>query len=293
LSDRLLTAASAIVALFVFLIPSNSSNRTAGETIFSPVDRPWYSSHRSGAERTVEALAKSYGPLIDGVERWGDEIVLRVRGRPIFYRDGRMLKEEHLLRASDFTSIFYGYEQGPLAEPGPHRPPQHLATDFLDAAIGDTEHEVRASSEWVSFLGHRVFVQTLCAEPLRRVEDRIGEHALESDEVRDFLSQIRVIYSMKRRVVKGSGNRSYHAYGLAIDIIPASYGGKHVYWLWSSKIVRDWGDIPLSKRWHPPEQVIEAFEENGFIWGGKWYRFDTVHFEYRPEILSLARYRED
>jgi hypothetical protein len=63
--------------------------------------------------------------------------------------------------------------------------------------------------------------------------------------------------------------------------------------LWSSKIVRDWGDIPLSKRWHPPEQVIEAFEENGFIWGGKWHRFDTVHFEYRPEILSLARYRED
>jgi hypothetical protein len=32
--------------------------------------------------------------------------------------------------------------------------------------------------------------------------------------------------------------------------------------------------------------VIDAFEENGFAWGGKWYRFDTVHFEYRPEILA-------
>jgi hypothetical protein len=26
----------------------------------------------------------------------------------------------------------------------------------------------------------------------------------------------------------------------------------------------------------------------GFIWGGKWLFFDTMHFEYRPEILILS-----
>ncbi|MDR1839603.1 MAG: M15 family metallopeptidase, partial [Treponema sp.] len=34
-----------------------------------------------------------------------------------------------------------------------------------------------------------------------------------------------------------------------------------------------------------PQKVIKIFETYGFIWGGKWLFFDTMHFEYRPEIL--------
>jgi hypothetical protein len=34
--------------------------------------------------------------------------------------------------------------------------------------------------------------------------------------------------------------------------------------------------------------AIKAFESFGFIWGGKWFRFDTMHFEYRPEIPILS-----
>jgi hypothetical protein len=26
-----------------------------------------------------------------------------------------------------------------------------------------------------------------------------------------------------------------------------------------------------------------------FIWGGKWYHHDTMHFEYRPEIVRAAK----
>ena len=36
-------------------------------------------------------------------------------------------------------------------------------------------------------------------------------------------------------------------------------------------------------------ELIAIFEKYGFIWGGRWYHFDTMHFEYRPEILL---YRE-
>jgi hypothetical protein len=45
--------------------------------------------------------------------------------------------------------------------------------------------------------------------------------------------------------------------------------------------------VPYSKRLHPPEAVIKAFETFGFVWGGKWLFYDTMHFEYRPEILIL------
>ncbi|MDD9945395.1 MAG: M15 family metallopeptidase [Myxococcales bacterium] len=37
-----------------------------------------------------------------------------------------------------------------------------------------------------------------------------------------------------------------------------------------------------------PADVVQAFERHGFIWGGRWYHYDTMHFEYRPELLARA-----
>jgi hypothetical protein len=34
-----------------------------------------------------------------------------------------------------------------------------------------------------------------------------------------------------------------------------------------------------------PQAIVDAFEAEGFIWGGKWHSFDFMHFEYRPELL--------
>jgi hypothetical protein len=36
------------------------------------------------------------------------------------------------------------------------------------------------------------------------------------------------------------------------------------------------------------KSVVQIFEDNGFIWGGKWHHFDTVHFEFRPELVGSA-----
>ena len=35
-----------------------------------------------------------------------------------------------------------------------------------------------------------------------------------------------------------------------------------------------------------PTEIIDIFERRGFIWGGKWSHYDTMHFEYRPELLT-------
>jgi hypothetical protein len=34
-----------------------------------------------------------------------------------------------------------------------------------------------------------------------------------------------------------------------------------------------------------PHGIVDIFEKHGFIWGGKWYHYDTMHFEYRPELV--------
>jgi hypothetical protein len=67
-----------------------------------------------------------------------------------------------------------------------------------------------------------------------------------------------------------------HAYGAAIDI-GARYSD---YWVWAQSR----GDLPYRNR--IPEEIVEAFEAEQFIWGGKWYHYDTMHFEYRPELFA-------
>jgi hypothetical protein len=79
------------------------------------------------------------------------------------------------------------------------------------------------------------------------------------------------------RTIAGTDRRSVHAYGAAIDI-NTKYSD---YWLWAKPVD---GVIPYRNR--IPIEVVEAFERHGFIWGGKWYHYDTMHFEYRPELLD-------
>ena len=47
------------------------------------------------------------------------------------------------------------------------------------------------------------------------------------------------------------------------------------------------GAIPYKNRF--PLGLAGLFERYGFIWGGRWYHYDTMHFEYRPELLAYAR----
>jgi hypothetical protein len=51
------------------------------------------------------------------------------------------------------------------------------------------------------------------------------------------------------------------------------------YWRWSKDT-----NAPIWKN-RIPTEIVRAFEHHGFIWGGYWYHFDTMHFEYRPELL--------
>jgi hypothetical protein len=62
-----------------------------------------------------------------------------------------------------------------------------------------------------------------------------------------------------------------------------------VYWLWEQPRNNNWMLIPPEQRWKPPGAVIRAFENEGFIWGGKWHLYDTMHFEYRPELHEIKR----
>src|SRR5262249_45302969 len=82
------------------------------------------------------------------------------------------------------------------------------------------------------------------------------------------------------RKVAGSSLKSMHAFGVAIDI-NIKYAN---YWRWAPND-RD----QLHWRNRIPIQIVHIFEKHGFIWGGHWDHYYTMHFEYRPELLGGKR----
>lgn len=81
------------------------------------------------------------------------------------------------------------------------------------------------------------------------------------------------------RKVRGANRQSAHSYGIAFDI-----GVKYSnYWLWANPGAKETAKIKYEN--HIPMEIVHVFEKHGFIWGGRWYHYDTMHFEYRPELL--------
>ncbi len=82
------------------------------------------------------------------------------------------------------------------------------------------------------------------------------------------------------RAIAGTNRYSAHRFGIAIDIAAAH---SH-YWAWSKPDAD--GRFPYKNE--TPWEIVHIFEKHGFIWGGKWYHYDTMHFEYRPEMIVPA-----
>ncbi|APH17792.1 glycoside hydrolase [Clostridium botulinum A2B3 87] len=82
------------------------------------------------------------------------------------------------------------------------------------------------------------------------------------------------------RHIAGTNLLSPHAFGIAIDLVRDNRD----YWKWATE---SQGQERIASY---PKEIVETFEKNNFIWGGKWNHFDTLHFEYRPEIIMKAKY---
>jgi hypothetical protein len=88
------------------------------------------------------------------------------------------------------------------------------------------------------------------------------------------------------RTIAGTKRLSMHAFGIAIDFkLPEALGR---YWRWELARLQKAND----ESWYPIEilqdetlnRIVAIFESHGFVWGGKWWHYDSIHFEYRPEL---------
>ncbi len=237
----------------------------------------------------------------------GGEWALLLDDTWYYWAEGRLLPESVKDQWGEYVTIrFYNYTMGHWSPP--HISPemeQRLAVStanrnnderirfnsFLDDLYGiRSRASAETMMERVSFFEMNTRVHPLVVEPLQRVETRIRNAMLEDQETRQFVRDLAEIHGFNWRVIAGTQRRSYHAYGMAVDLIPRSYRGGWAYWRWAADGgAPTWWRLGADTRWPVPQRIVDAFEEEGFIWGGKWLFFDNVHFEYRPEVILMAR----
>jgi hypothetical protein len=258
----------------------------------------------SRAEQVVKALALAHPKRIGEVAFKNDDWALELRGKWYYYAEGRMLPEELLERADAYSAQpFYNYpDELPEWQPPTPENAARYATMTKQRRTGRTNRaqifyddlwrihsrgEAWAQQKTINFLGRKILVHRAILEELALVEQRINEAAAADPQVRQWVSRLESVSAWNWRDIADTHTRSNHAYGTAIDLLPSSKNRQETYWLWTAQKNVDWWDVPFSKRMSPPKAVIKAFEAYGFVWGGKWLFYDTMHFEYRPEILLL------
>jgi peptidoglycan L-alanyl-D-glutamate endopeptidase CwlK len=82
------------------------------------------------------------------------------------------------------------------------------------------------------------------------------------------------------RVIKDTDRLSMHSYGIAIDLAP------NTTQYWKDEASSETARIGYKNTM--PLSIVRIFEKHGWIWGGRWYHYDTMHFEYRPELLASS-----
>jgi hypothetical protein len=273
------------------------------------------------AEDMVKLFAAAYngrfGPAVFQDGDW----TLEMDGVRWYYAQGRFLPREALDRREEFRPQFlYRYSPEPPGGPGEASPWQDAANQIISRrqtspsyrpsyirlnsgavrspffeALWRTRSREEAFShqQWIDFLERPVQIHGDIIAPLGRVEARIPELRTNDPEIQGWIKNLESITGWNWRNVAGSENRSFHSYGAAVDLLMKAQAGMETYWQWTAAKGIDWRSVPAEKRQNPPAAVIRAFEEQGFIWGGRWSRYDTMHFEYHPELLILGTGRDD
>jgi hypothetical protein len=206
----------------------------------------------------------------------------------IFWRDGTVMLaddgagqksfDDLLRKASIMDQLSLSYPRGNSSPPAPNDDPGRFRNEaFFKKMYGECNaFEVKKNLVTISWLP-RSWGKQVQVTRVNGIADRMKQVSAEIDglkpEIKAAAYPIAGILSC--RAVADTGKMSMHGYAAAIDL-NLKYSD---YWLWAGKAKT----IPYRNRM-PPE-IVDIFERHGFIWGGKWYHYDTMHFEYRPELL--------
>ncbi|MCL2211253.1 MAG: M15 family metallopeptidase [Treponema sp.] len=259
------------------------------------------------AELVIRAIAQAFPDRIEKIEFRNDDWALLLRDTWYYYAEGKLLPENQIENAENYRAYqLYNYPaELPAWRTRTQEEEERLKS--WTARRRQTQNQIRRSAFFlddlwqastraqtekniiiVDFLGKRTKIHELIQDKLSNVETQIREAADNDPQLQTWINNLEPVEGYGWRNIADTQSRSLHSYGIAVDLLPKNLGRQQTYWLWTSHYRDDWWNVSYNERYHPPAAVISAFESNGFIWGGKWPLFDTMHFEYRPEILIFS-----
>jgi hypothetical protein len=251
----------------------------AAAPLFAPDHRAIAQDNRS--DRALDALVAAYPQALAGhdekVLRWRDGTVM-----PLSDNNEHKTFAQLLRNASIIDQFHFPYPRGPLRQPPAVDvdPGRFRNTAFFEKMYGDCKRgEVGRRLVPLAWLP-KTWGKTIQITSVNGVNERLRAVSAEIDalpaKIRRAAYPIAGTYNC--RAVADTGEPSPHSYGIAIDLNLAFSD----YWYWHPHA----GKIAYRNRM--PEEIVDIFEKHGFIWGGKWYHYDTMHFEYRPELLAAG-----
>ncbi len=234
-----------------------------------------------------------FKPLLDRLVAAYPEFLASHDGTQLTWKDGTVMPfddgrqktfEERLVEADLDDQFLLTYMPGPTLDdplvnfdPGRIRSEGFFRKMYGDCKKGEVQKKL-VSVPWLPKHGGKPIKVTPVngvAEKLQRVSEELD--ALPQELMKYLLP---ASGTFNCRNVSRTDRSSAHGFGIAIDI-NAKFGD---YWEWN----RPKRAENLPYRNQVPWEIAAIFEKHGFIWGGKWYHFDTLHFEYRPELIAAA-----
>ena len=208
--------------------------------------------------------------------QYKDNAIVFEDGTAIVYDDGRKKTFSQLLDASDLEDMF-ALPYDTVTPPGyQHDGGRSRSEAFYKKMYGGSAEAVRKQLVTIEWFGQRLQVTRVNGvdRHLAAVRDEIARHP---ELIRYAKPSSGTFYW---RQVRGAKRLSAHSYGMTIDL-NTNYSN---YWQWSNHTNDEDKKIRYENR--IPRALVDIFRRHGFIWGGHWYHYDTMHFEYRPEILA-------
>jgi len=245
-----------------------------------------FSTHAAAEEMPLrlQCLLDAYPAHLDGAEYDSDT------GWKVRWKDGTLMDWDDGLRGKSFKDklddpdledqMSISYPTGEPKAPGVDDDPGRIRYEpFFRKMYGNDPKEVKARLVSVRWLPESVN-RTLKATGTNGVDKALARI---SADLSQLPRKVRMVAQKTSgpfnwRFIKGTKRLSVHSFAIGLDVAV----DKSDYWKWQKPDK----DGRLTYRNRIPHKIVEVFERHGFIWGGKWYHFDTMHFEYRPELLD-------
>lgn len=259
--------------------PAQSQTKVATSASAVIIDPNKANANPTDISAAQRALLESFPDYISKIE--GNTVYFK-DGTTMPYDDGRVKDFNALLDEGDIEDMFFvPYSSSNTPPPYLFDPGRSRSDALFKKIYGTSAAVVQRNLVSVPWFGQTVKFTKVngAAEALKAVAAEIAKYP----ELRKYMESSGTFYW---RPVRGAKRLSAHSYGIAFDIAVSHSD----YWQWTNKTNNELAKVPYKNRF--PKKIVEIFEKHGFIWGGAWYHYDTMHFEYRPEILKYAQYKK-